>query len=126
MPVAARSNPPKSKTVSDAERTSSKIDRLGLIRLFVRIAETRSVSAVGRVLGLSQASSSQQLKQLESIMGVQLVKWSTYDLVVTDAGDQFLPVANELLNLWDGALETARFSRSTIATAVMARASIAG
>ena len=112
MPVAARSNPPKSRTLSaDAQRTSSKVDRLELIRLFVRIAETRSVSAAGRVLGLSQASSSRQLKQLEAIMGVQLVKRSTHDLVVTDAGEQFLPIASELLNLWDGALETARLSR---------------
>jgi DNA-binding transcriptional LysR family regulator len=112
MPVSARSNPRKSKILAaDAQKASSKIDRLELIRFFVRIAETRSVSAAGRVLGLSQASSSRQLKQLEAIMGVQLVKRSTHDLVVTDAGEQFLTVASELLNLWDAALETARLGR---------------
>jgi DNA-binding transcriptional LysR family regulator len=90
---------------------SSKVDRLELARLFVRIAETRSLSAAARALGLSQPSSSRQLKQLETVMGVQLVKRSTHDLVVTDAGEQFLPVAIELLNLWDGALETATLGR---------------
>jgi hypothetical protein len=44
-------------------------------------------------------------------MGVQGVKRSTRDLLVTDAGEEFLPVANEPLNLWEGALETARLSR---------------
>jgi DNA-binding transcriptional LysR family regulator len=39
------------------------------------------------------------------------VKRSTQDLVVTDAGEQFLTVASELLNLWDAALDTARLSR---------------
>jgi DNA-binding transcriptional LysR family regulator len=95
----------------DAQGTSSKVDRLELIRLFVRIAETLSLSAAARALGLSQPSSSRQLKQLEAVMGVQLFKRSTHDLVVTDAGEQFLPVAIELLNLWDGALETAGLGR---------------
>lgn len=112
MPTLDGSNPRRSKApYADAKRTSSKVDRLELIRLFVRIAETRSLSAAARALGLSQPSSSRQLKQLEAVMGVQLVKRSTHDLVVTDAGEQFLPVANELLNLWDGALETATLGR---------------
>jgi hypothetical protein len=38
-----------------------------MVRLFVRIAETRSLSATGRSFGLSQPSSSRQLKQLEAI-----------------------------------------------------------
>lgn len=90
---------------------SSKVDRIELVRLFVRIAETRSLSAAGRALGLSQPSSSRQLKQLETMLGTQLVQRSTHDLVLTDAGEQFLPVAIELLNLWDGAAEAARLRR---------------
>src|ERR1700733_808078 len=41
-------------------------DRFELMRLFVRIAEARSLSAAGRLLGLSQPSTSRQLKQLET------------------------------------------------------------
>jgi len=70
---------------------SSKVDRIELMRLIVRIAETRSLSGAGRALGISQPSSSRQLKQLEVLLGVQLVQRSTHDLVLTDAGEQFLP-----------------------------------
>lgn len=90
---------------------SSKVDRIELVRLFVRIAETRSLSVAGRQLGLSQPSSSRQLKQLETILGAQLVNRSTHDLVLTDAGEQFLAVAMELIKLWDGAAEAARLGR---------------
>jgi DNA-binding transcriptional LysR family regulator len=104
--------PLRTKAISEyAKNMSPKVDRIELMRLFLRIAETRSLSAAGRALGLSQPSSSRQLKQLEEILGVQLVQRSTHDLVVTDAGEQFLPVAIELLNLWDGATETARLDR---------------
>ena len=90
---------------------SSKVDRIELVRLFVRIADTSSLSAAGRSLGLSQPSSSRQLKPLETMLGTQLVQRSTHDLVLTNAGEQFLPIAIELLNLWDGAAEAARLSR---------------
>jgi DNA-binding transcriptional LysR family regulator len=102
----------RSKTPSeDVTRMSPKADRIELVRLFVRVAETRSLSAAGKALGISQPSSSRQLKQLELIMGVQLVQRSTHDLALTDAGERFLPIAVELLNLWDGATETARLGR---------------
>jgi DNA-binding transcriptional LysR family regulator len=90
---------------------TSKLDRMELMRLFVRVAETRSLSAAGRALGISQPTSSRQLKQLEAILGVQLIKRSTHDLVLTHAGEQFLAVAIDLLMLWDGAAETARLAR---------------
>ena len=72
---------------------TSKVDRMELMRLFVRIAETRSLSAAGQALGISQPSSSRQLRQLEAILGVQLIKRSTHDLTLTHAGEQFLPIA---------------------------------
>ena len=90
---------------------TSKVDRMELMRLFVRIAETRSLSAAGQALGISQPSSSRQLRQLEAILGVQLIKRSTHDLTLTHAGEQFLPIAIDLLALWDGATETAKLAR---------------
>jgi molybdate transport repressor ModE-like protein len=90
---------------------SSRADRIELMRLFVRIADTGSMSAAARTLGLSQPSSSRLLKQLEDLLGVHLVKRSTHDLVLTDAGERFLPFAIDLLNRWDEAAETAWLSR---------------
>ena len=90
---------------------NSKVDRIELMRLFVRVAETRSLSGAARALGISQPSSSRQLKQLEALLGVELVQRSTHELALTDAGEQFLPMAIELLNLWDATTESARLRR---------------
>lgn len=90
---------------------TTKVDRFELMRLFVRIVETRSVSAAGRVLGLSQPSASRQLKQLETMLGVQLVQRSTHELVLTDAGEKFFSASTEMLANWDSAAEAAQAGR---------------
>ncbi|HLG84637.1 MAG TPA: LysR family transcriptional regulator [Bradyrhizobium sp.] len=90
---------------------STPVDRLSLMRLFVHIAEVRSLSGAGRLLGLSQPSTSRQLKQLETTLGVELFQRSTHDLVLTEAGKQFLPTAVEMLAVWDAAVENARAGR---------------
>jgi DNA-binding transcriptional LysR family regulator len=90
---------------------STPVDRLSLMRLFVRISEARSLSAAGRLLGLSQPSTSRQLKQLETMLGVDLFKRSTHELVLTEAGVQLLPTAIEMLAAWDAATENAQAGR---------------
>ena len=89
----------------------SKADRFEMMRLFVRIAETRSMSGAGRSLGLSQPSTSRLLKQLEETLGVHLVKRSTHALTLTDAGESFLPQAAEMLRQWEAAAETTKLGR---------------
>ncbi|MCC8971577.1 LysR family transcriptional regulator [Bradyrhizobium brasilense] len=93
---------------------STPVDRLNLMRLFVHIAEIRSLSGAGRLLGLSQPSTSRQLKQLETTLGVELFQRSTHELALTEAGKQFLPTAMEMLAVWDGAVENARAGRDKI------------
>ncbi|MEO0917428.1 MAG: LysR family transcriptional regulator, partial [Pseudomonadota bacterium] len=66
------------------------LDRFDLMRLLVRIAETGSLTAAGRSLGLSQPSASRQLRSLEADLGTQLVMRSTHELAFTDAGQEFL------------------------------------
>jgi DNA-binding transcriptional LysR family regulator len=90
---------------------STPVDRLSLMRLFVHIAEVHSLSGAGRLLGLSQPSTSRQLKQLETTLGVQLFQRSTHELVLTEAGKQFLPTAMEMLAGWDTAVENAHAGR---------------
>jgi len=94
-----------------SKRMSTPVDRLNLMRLFVHIAEVRSLSGAGRLLGLSQPSTSRQLKQLETTLGVELFQRSTHELVLTEAGKQFLPTAMEMLAVWEGAVENARAGR---------------
>lgn len=84
------------------------------MRLFVRIAEARSLAAAGRLLGLSQPSTSRQLKQLETILGVQLVQRSSSEFVLTHAGEQFLVFATDMLTSWEAAAEAVRLKRDEL------------
>ena len=89
-------------------------DRFELMRLFVQIVEAASLSAAARSIGLSQPSASRQLKQLESILGVQLIQRSTHKLTVTDAGLHFLEDARAMLTVWENATDTLRLDRAEL------------
>jgi len=54
------------------------LDGFELMRLFVRIAETGSLSAAAQSLAISQPTASRQLKQLEQLLDAQLVRRSTH------------------------------------------------
>ena len=89
-------------------------DRFEFMRLFVRIAETGSLSAAAQSLGVSQPTASRQLKQLESMLGVQLVRRSTHDLGLTDAGKRFFEDARALLADWEASIDTLRNAREEL------------
>jgi len=90
------------------------LDRFDLMRLLVRIAETGSLTAAGRSLGLSQPSASRQLRALEAELGTQLVMRSTHDLTLTEAGQEFLDNAKRMLADWEAAVETASADTGTL------------
>ncbi len=77
------------------------------MRLLVRIAETGSLSAAGRSLGLSQPSASRQLRTLEEALGAQLIMRTTHELTFTEAGQEFLESSRRLLAGWEEAAEAA-------------------
>lgn len=56
---------------------------------FATIVETGSISAAARQLGLSPSAISQQLHQLENLVGLSLLHRSTRQLVLTEAGQQY-------------------------------------
>ena len=93
---------------------SRPLDRLTLLETFVRISERGSISAAARDLGLSQASASRQLKELEDRLGVQLVRRTTHSLAVTLAGQALLRDARGLLGEWS-ALEERHGSGDNVA-----------
>lgn len=80
-------------------------DRLTLLTTFARIAERGSISAAARDLGLSQASASRQLADLERRLGVQLIQRSTHALSLTEAGNDCLGEARALLDGWESLAE---------------------
>ncbi|MEO1192215.1 MAG: LysR family transcriptional regulator [Pseudomonadota bacterium] len=80
---------------------SKPLDRLTLLETFVRIADRGAISAAARDLGLSQASASRQLKELETRMRAQLMQRTTHSLSLTAAGQALLVDARGLLAGWD-------------------------
>lgn len=71
---------------------------LRLLRYFLCIADTGSITAASRILYVAQPSLSRQLRRLESELGLDLFDRSDRRLRLTAAGRAFLPVARDLVN----------------------------
>lgn len=68
------------------------------IEVFVATAEEKSISAAARRLHTSPATVSQQLTNLETLMGTQLLDRSSRPMNMTPAGQLFRKRANTILN----------------------------
>ena len=86
------------------------MDKLDLLRIFVRIAETGSISAGARSLGMSQPAASRQLRTLEAMLGTQLAARSTQEFSLTSAGKHLLHKARTMLSDWESVSEEMRAS----------------
>ncbi len=72
------------------------MDRIGSIKLFVRLAELGSFTAVAQSEGIRQPLVSKSLKALEDYLGVQLVNRTSRQLVISDSGKAFYIQAHRL------------------------------
>lgn len=91
---------------------SKPLDRITLLETFVRIADTGSISAAARDIGLSQPSVSRQLAELEARLKTQLMRRTTHSLALTNAGADLLADARLLLDSWE-ALEERHLAGET-------------
>lgn len=73
------------------------MDKLRAMSLFVATAEKGSFSAAGRLYGLSPASVSRHVNELEAALGVALIHRSTRALNLTETGESYLRDAREIL-----------------------------
>ena len=73
------------------------MDRLDAMAVFVRVAETGSLSAAARAGGVSLASVSRHVAALEAGLGVQLINRTTRRLALTDSGRLFYQRAKRIL-----------------------------
>jgi LysR family transcriptional regulator for bpeEF and oprC len=80
------------------------MDRLDAMRVFVRVVETGSFSAVARELGIGQPAVSKQIAALESHVGAQLLRRTSRSLSVTQAGSDFYAAAVRLVEDLDAAI----------------------
>jgi DNA-binding transcriptional LysR family regulator len=99
------------------------MDRLEAIRMFVRVAESGSFSAVAREHGIGQPAVSKQVAALEAHLGVQLMRRTSRSLTLTEAGQDFYESAVRLV----GDLEAAesRVGRRQLSPSGLVRITVA-
>jgi DNA-binding transcriptional LysR family regulator len=72
-------------------------ENLSLLRAFVCIVESGSISAGARRLKVSQPTLSRQLRELEELCGTTLLRRDTHRMCVTETGQRFLADAQAML-----------------------------
>ncbi|MAM63360.1 LysR family transcriptional regulator [Maritimibacter sp. UBA3975] len=67
-----------------------------LVRAFLAVAETGSLSAAARALGSSQPTLGRQVREAEAALGVELFQRHAKGLSLTQTGQAILPAAQEM------------------------------
>lgn len=86
---------------------------------FVRIAETGSISKGARSLSLSVAMASRHLRALEDELGVELMRRTTHQLALTEAGAEFLARSRAVLASAEEAKDAVRPGGSAVGLVVV-------
>lgn len=73
------------------------MDRLESMTAFVSVARAGGFSAASRELGIPLATISRRVGELESALGVRLLRRSTRQVVVTEAGQKFFAACQRAL-----------------------------
>jgi LysR family transcriptional regulator for bpeEF and oprC len=68
------------------------------MRIFVRVVESGSFSAVARLAGVGQPAISKQITALETHLGAQLLRRTSRSLSLTEAGQDFYEAATRLID----------------------------
>ncbi|GAB6389799.1 LysR family transcriptional regulator [Stutzerimonas marianensis] len=76
------------------------LDRIELLRTFVRIVDTGSLSAAASQIGTTQPTISRRLQALERSLGLQLLARSTHRMQLTGDGERCYAYAVQLLERW--------------------------
>ncbi len=69
------------------------------LRVFVAIAQARSLTAASIATGIGQATISRQLQALEDYLGCRLFHRSTRSISLTEQGETYLPHALQILDM---------------------------
>src|SRR3569832_1026042 len=86
------------------------MDRLTSMAVFVKSAESGSLAAAARALGLSHAMVSKHVRALEQTLGVRLLDKTTRKLSLTEAGRRYLVRCVQIIGeVEDAALEASQY-----------------
>ncbi|WP_342643777.1 LysR family transcriptional regulator [Rhodoligotrophos ferricapiens] len=77
------------------------METLKNIRLFLKVVQTGSFSAAGRLVGLSPASVSRQINTLEHALGVRLIYRTSRKLTLTEVGQIYYERASDIIQEFD-------------------------
>ena len=94
------------------------MDRVTSMRVFVRAADSGSLSAAARHLGMSPAMATKHVNSLEARLGVKLFHRTTRRLSLTEAGSNYLEACQRILPEIDEA-EAAAASQRIKATGLL-------
>ncbi|HHS9769029.1 TPA: LysR family transcriptional regulator [Raoultella ornithinolytica] len=81
-------------------KRQERIDRIELMRTFIRIVEAGSLSSAARQLGTTQATVSRRLQSLESMLGSRLILRTTHAMKLTDDGERCYQHARQVVDAW--------------------------
>jgi LysR family glycine cleavage system transcriptional activator len=84
---------------------SSRVPSLNWLRVFEAAARTESFARAGRVLNMSAAAVSQQVKALETHLGKELFVRHAHAVTLTDVGRAYLPGVQQSLQLLEASTE---------------------
>ncbi len=73
------------------------MDKLDVMKLLLRVAETGSFSKAARQMRMAQSTASKQIALLEKRLGAQLVRRTSRGLALTDAGQHYYDEAPRLI-----------------------------
>ncbi|WP_337063664.1 LysR family transcriptional regulator [Raoultella ornithinolytica] len=81
-------------------KRQERIDRIELMRTFIRIVEAGSLSSAARQLETNQATVSRRLQSLESMLGSRLILRTTHAMKLTDDGERCYQHARQVVDAW--------------------------
>lgn len=78
------------------------------LRYFAKVAELKSFSEASRQLNVTQSTLSQQIRQLEGELGVELLLRDSHHVRLSDIGEAFLPQAERTISAANTCLDRIR------------------
>jgi len=98
------------------------MDKLDAMRVFVRVVERGSFSAVSRELGIGQPAVSKQISALEEELGAELIHRTSRAIALTEPGRDFYESALRILDDFENA--TSRIGRGQTAPKGLIRVTV--
>ncbi len=79
-------------------KRQERIDRIELMRTYIRIVEAGSLSAAAGQMDTTQATVSRRLQSLEGLLGVKLILRTTHAMKLTDDGERCYRHARQVVD----------------------------